>query len=354
MNRSLSLASLLCSIVTIWCGLGAPGRSQTFLQGDLNGDGAVTAADVNLLSGYLQGTQSLSDRQIDAADVDRDGQISQQDLNWLQQSTQVAVAAPNSQVRLQSAYSGQVVDQQTGQPLSNVEVAVPGAGVSVQTDSQGRFQLPDNIPANQILVARLQDYVPFSQTTTGGPQTFQVELERLDQSTTLLLESDVVRLGDNAYSAQSAAAGQFQLQAQGAELNRTFSLARIPTQPPRLRIGSLIGLDTVEAYRAGQTRIPGADMSPMKVILNGSTITTIGLAGDNLIIPLPLQHLRTGQNTLTLQTGQTVHSAANLQVPVNIPLFGGNLRLGVPVGRSGATRLDYDDVQLANVVVELP
>ncbi len=340
--------------------LGLPSQvwAQRFLAGDLDGDGQITDGDLNTLSGYLQGARSLTDQQIEAADIDQDGQITQTDWQLLQQSRQVITTQPNSEVQLDSAYSGRVVDRATGQPLGGVEVAIPEAGVSVVTDRQGRFQLPDQVPSDQILVARLEDYLPYSQTTRQGSQPLEVELERWDQETTLVLESDLVRLGDNAYSPDSAAAGEFRLPAQGRELTRTFDLRQLPFQPPTLRIGSLIGLDTPEAVRAGQSRIPYADMTPMVIQLNGSQVATIALAGDQISVSLPIDRLQIGLNTVTLQTGQTYHDGFNqgqVRIPVNIPVLGGGLRIQVPVGGSqGGGRVDYDDVQLANVVIDLP
>ncbi|MDX2273059.1 MAG: dockerin type I domain-containing protein [Cyanobacteriota bacterium] len=332
--------------------------AQTFLPGDLDGDGRVTTADLTILDDYLRGIRTLSDQQITAADVDRDGRITERDWQQVQQSVQAIAGEPNSQINLNSAYAGQVVDRLTGKPLSNVEVEVPGAGVAVRTDAQGRFQLPESLPDDQILVAKLENYVPYSQTTQQG-QSLQLQLDRLDPTTTLLLQTDVVHLGDDAYSPNSAGADQFRLKTQGTELTRSFSLSRLPTQPPSLRIGSLIGLDTPEAARAGQTRLVESDMTPLAVELNGVQVSTIAVSGNDLRIPLPLNHLRVGLNTVILRTGKTYHPSIaqrGQQVPVSIPLLGGNLRIGIPLESRIPRRdlLDYDDIELANIVIDLP
>ncbi|MFS8863989.1 dockerin, partial [Synechococcus sp. H55.9] len=115
--------------------------------------------------------------------------------------------------------------------------------------------------------------------------------------------------------------------------------------------------------RAGQSRIPGANMSPMRVLLNGVEVEQIQLGGDGLRIPLPLPHLRLGLNTVTLRTGKTLIQPSRVtrgpQVPISIPLFGGSLHISVPVGgdtvvQPGGAWVDYDDVQLANVTIEIP
>jgi hypothetical protein len=366
LGRSLSL--LLLGSLTVGWMVAAPGQAQPFQAGDLDGDGRLTTQDLNLLGAYLRGERGLTDDQIRAADVNQDGRITEADWQLLQQRIQVATDARTGQVQLDSAYSGQVVDRLTGQPLAGVEVAIPGAGISVRTDAQGRFRLPGAVPAEEILVARLENYLPYSQSTgsgqAGGDRPLQLQLERWDPNTTLVLEANVIRLGDNQYSPESAAAGQFLAPAQGVDLTRSFSLQQMPPRPPVLRIGSLIGLDTAEAYRAGQSRIPSADMSPMQVIVNGVEVEQIHLGGDNLRISLPLNHLRLGLNTVTLRTGKTTVIHPNIasrspQVPISIPLLGGSLQISVPVGGSTVSRqgrgwVDYDDVQLANVTIEIP
>jgi hypothetical protein len=164
-----------------------------------------------------------------------------------------------------------------------VEVAIPGAGIAVRTDAQGRFRLPGPLPAEEILVARLENYLPYSQSTGNGEigrdRPWQLPLERWDPNTTLVLEANVIRLGDNRYSPESAAASQFLGPAQAVEMTRSFTLERLPPRPPVLRIGSLIGLDTAAAYRAGQSRIPTADMSPLQVLLNGVEVEQVQLGG---------------------------------------------------------------------------
>ncbi|MEO0853131.1 MAG: dockerin type I domain-containing protein [Cyanobacteria bacterium J06648_11] len=351
MTRCLTVA------VAGWSCSFAIARANPTLVGDINGDRAVTQADADRLDEYLSGEGWLTDAEIEAADVDGDGTISQSDRDLIVRSIQVTAAAPNSRVQLDSAYSGVVIDRATGRPLGNVDVEIPNAGISVRTDSQGRFRLPKDVPANQILTARLENYEPFSQTTQEQQGPLRLELDKLNAQTTLVLESDVVHLGDNAFSPQSANAGDFRLPSQGREMHRSFTLDRIPSRSPVLKIGSLIGLDTREAYRLGQNSIPNSNMSPLEVILNGDRVRAIDVNRDNIAIPLDRDLLRLGTNTVTLRTGKTHHSplSRSSSVPISIPLFGGSLSIGVPVqsSRRGST-VDYDDIELANVVVELP
>ncbi len=338
-------ALVVAAIFSTW---GQPVWAQAV--GDVNSDGRVDDRDLQLLQRYVRGEVGLTDGAISAADINSDGQITQADADQLQLIINAAAPAPGANVLLESAYSGEVIDRLTQRPLANVQVEIPGAGVTVTTDAQGRFQLPD-VPANEILTARVSDYAPYSQTTSSSSAPLRLELERLNPNQTLVLESTVVHLGDDLYSELSAGARDFQLPTQGVELTRTFRLERVPSQPVTLRIGSLIGLDTVDAYRAGQTQIPGADMSPMQISLNGSHIHSHTTAGDNIQISLPTSLLRPGLNTVQIRTGQTRQTQAASNVPVR--LFGGSLTIGVPMG-TGRTFVDYDDIELANVTIDLP
>ncbi|MGK7906504.1 MAG: dockerin type I domain-containing protein [Synechococcus sp.] len=328
--------------------------ASPFLSGDIDGNSEVNDTDLDLLEGYLSGTAILTDAQISAADVNGDGTITQADYSQLSSSIQATSRRLTSDVQLDSAYSGQVIDRTTGKPLANVAVDIPGAGVAVRTDSQGRFQLPENVPSNEILTAKLEDYVPHSQTTSEEGAPLRVELERLDENRTLVLQSDVVHLGDDQYSEQSAGARDFRLRSQGREMVRQFRLEQPPRQPAELVIGSLIGLDTAEAVRAGQSGIATADMSPMEIELNGTRIHSISVAADNIRIPLPVSLLRQGMNTVVIRTGKVSQIISRQGPSIAFPIFGGNFRMRMPRSRSGIPVTDHDDVELANVKVEVP
>ena len=58
--------------------LSKQGKSK-ILRGDLNGDGVVTNADLELLQDYLVDTDSIPEDKQQAADYDGDGKISSHD-----------------------------------------------------------------------------------------------------------------------------------------------------------------------------------------------------------------------------------------------------------------------------------
>ena len=53
------------------------------INGDLNGDGDITAKDLNMLFSYLNGKTEFTAEQIQKADVTGDGQVTAKDLNRL-------------------------------------------------------------------------------------------------------------------------------------------------------------------------------------------------------------------------------------------------------------------------------
>ena len=319
--------------------------------GDINQDGELTQDDVLLLEAYLKGTKLLTDEQIHAADVNGDKKINDRDLQILKASLGGVKKQPGSQVHLDSAYSGQVVDQTTGEPIPNVEIEVPEDGIKVKTDDFGRFSLPKSVGFQRILTARAQNYAPFSVTVAKQEQKFDVRLKQLS-SRLVVLTDQVHHLGDDRFSKEySANATQFRIPAQGSSFKQTFDLQSIPERDPILRIGSLIGVDTPESARAGQSHLPlqatfqGSPEAAFRVYINGTLAQRLLLNGDNLEISLPRWMLRPGTNIIELATAQAYGGAGQA-----IFSFGGIFT----IRQGGTGSLDDDDVEFANVVLELP
>ncbi|UFP92738.1 dockerin type I domain-containing protein [Gloeobacter morelensis] len=344
--------------------------------GDVNGDGRVDAGDIRLIDAYLEGSLLLQDEQIKAADADGDGKITATDREMLDRrlsglavtpapAGRTASAAQNQRtaapdttgasIDLKSADSGVVVDKTTGRPLAGVEVSLPDEGVTVRTDSQGRFQLPKS-SAGKILTAKASNYAPTAMASRGGGG-FQLKLERLSPRLQVV-DDGLVHLGDNSFGPGSANYAEFRQPAQGRSYTKTFALDRLPQRDMILRIGSLIGLDTPESVAAGQSQLPlyGTSSDGLRVYLNGSLIKQIFINGDNIPVTIPRWLLVRGNNELRLEThpvggnrGGAVMSSRG---------FGG--MLGGLFGFGGGMRFpidstpDYDDIEFAHLVLEDP
>ncbi len=322
-------------------------------SGDVNEDGRIDKDDVRLIDNYLNGSLLLQDSQIAAADADRDGKITSTDRDLLQRrlgglavGTPRSAAASQSQIDLRSADSGVVVDKATGKPLAGVEVSLPDEGVTVRTDSEGRFKLPGTTPG-KILSAKASNYAPSSVTTQSG-RGFELQLERLSPRLQVL-DDNLYHLGDNNYDRRSANAGQFQMPASGTSYSRGFMLARAPQNDLILRIGSVIGIDTNQSIAVGQSNLPPSRErqanAGVQILLNGRPIRQLVLNGDNITTPLPLQLLRPGFNEITIKAA-LINRNPNIYDPLGLLGQFSSLADFVP----GAA-LDYDDIEFTHLVV---
>lgn len=319
-------------------------------SGDVNNDGRVDSQDVQIIEDYLNGDTALEDNQIRAADADNDGRITARDKDLLQRRLgNLAVKssprsnARDSQVDLNSANSGVVVDKETGKPLAGVEVSLPDEGITVRTDAQGRFQLP-RVSAGKILTAKASQYAPAAVTNQQG-KNYELQLEKLSPRLQVI-DDELHHLGDGNYSPSSANASDFRLRNQGYRYERTFALNKLPEGDMFLRIGSLIGLDAD----------PSGQKDGLKIILNGQLIHQIHLNNDNILVSLPRWLLRSGTNQLAIETPQRTLGGG-----MGFGDSGGGILsllrgLGVgPIGMNASDGLvDYDDIEFAHLVLEDP
>ncbi len=349
-------------------------------SGDVNNDGRVDSQDVQMIDDYLNGDATLQDDQIRAADADGDGRITARDKDLLQRRLgNVAVKsaprsnASNSQIDLNSANSGVVVDKATGKPLAGVEVSIPDEGITVRTDSQGRFQLPRST-AGKILTAKASQYAPAAVANQQG-KNFELQLDRLS-SRLQVIDDELHHLGDGNYGVGSANASDFRLRNQGYRYERGFTLAKLPQGDMILRIGSLIGLDTPQSVQAGQSNLQqflGTQQEGLKIFLNGQLINQIYLNGDNIPVPLPRWLLRVGNNQLAIEThyfkgiggggfsisgGRSGFSIGgrngfSMGGGLNdiLRMFGDQGSFGM---NSNPNTVDYDDIEFAHLVLENP
>ncbi|AGY57640.1 dockerin type I domain-containing protein [Gloeobacter kilaueensis] len=346
------VALVLCLLL----GLAVPVLAQS---GDVNGDGRIDERDIQLIDAYLNGTQLLQDAQIVAADADRDGKITATDRDLLQRrilGLQARSGPKNSQVDLTSADAGVVVDKATGAPLAGVEVALPDEGISVRTDSQGRFRLPGSTSGKQILTARATNYAP-SSVTTQNRRGFQLELERLNPRLAVL-DDDLHHLGDDNYDRRSSGAREFRLPAEGTRYVKSFVLARLPQSDLQLRIGSIIGIDTEDAIAAGQSNLPPssrrqAGSGGVRVSLNGQMLRELVLNGDNLTVTLPRTLLRPGTNQIALEAARLDRGAVVFN-PSPDSLFGKLSSAELQDLGLGSGALDYDDIEFTHLVIVDP
>ena len=94
-----------------------------------------------------------------------------------------------------------------------------------------------------------------------------------------------------------------------------------------LNIGSIIGIDTIEAQKMGQSHVLTAYSSPPEIFFNGNKISEIKINGDNQRIKIPFGLIKQNQNNnLTIKTGKNLYKTSSI---------------------------DFDDIEFANILFEI-
>jgi hypothetical protein len=220
-----------------------------------------------------------------------------------------------------------VVDAQTHSPIVDAQISLPQKGYRTKTDEKGAFTLNATINDETILSVQKEGYRPYSITIdkeiASHPMVLGIQKSELMD---VVIDSDMLHLGDNTFSSDSANAKDFKLQAIGPTYTKQFKMTTNTLNYTNyLVIGSIIGIDTEMARRMKQNTITNSYSSPPEVYFNGKKIAEIKLNGDNQKIKLPKAIIRPDDvNEITIQTGVNLFQKA---------------------------RVDYDDIELMNLSI---
>ncbi len=221
-----------------------------------------------------------------------------------------------------------VVDANTNAPIANAQISLPKQNYSTKSDSNGNFNLNADFKGNTIMSVEKEGYKPFSLTIdehiAAKPMILGIQKSTGKE---VVIESAMLHLGDNNFSAGSANSGEFKLKALGPFFTKTFKMsANTLSLTNFLVIGSIIGIDTAMARSMGQNSVRNSFSSPPEVYFNGTKIAEIQLNGDNQKIKLPNNLIRANQvNEVTIQTGKNLTQRAYV---------------------------DYDDIELLNLSIQ--
>ncbi len=224
-------------------------------------------------------------------------------------------------------YRNKIVDSKTQKTISNAKITIPEMHYTTYSDKDGSFKLNADITGQTVLFVEKEGYKVFSLTVDNSVIKGPLKLG-IEQSSPfdLQITGGVVHLGDNMFSNNSANSSEFRLSADGHYLSRKFKKPVCAQgQNVVLKIGTIIGLDTKKAKEMGQNRIAKVYSSPMEVFVNGHRIGIIELNGDNHEVLIPKSLLKES-NELLIKTGRNLFQTEYI---------------------------DYDDVELANVRVEV-
>ena len=225
--------------------------------------------------------------------------------------------------------SNQIIDAQTKQGVEFAKVTIPQKNFRAYTDANGNFELPKiQITQPTILNVEKSGYRPFSLTinnNTSLSNPMKIEIAK-SEPMDIGIEDDILHLGDNSYSKNSANASDFRLKSIGPYYSKDFPMTNEAKHRTNyIIIGSIVGLDTKLAKSMGQNRIKTAYSSPTDVFFNGNLIGQLKINGDGQRIKIPQNLIKTGtKNQITIRTGQN--------------LMPGN-------------DIDYDDIEIMNISI---
>ena len=173
-----------------------------------------------------------------------------------------------------------------------------------------------------------EGYRPFSitidKTTINRPIILGIQKSGTFD---VVIDDDMIHLGHDTYSKESANSGEFQLKYRVPSYTKRFKMTSNTLNFNNyLIIGSIIGIDTELAKRMKQNSITASYSSPPEVFFNGRKVAEIQLNGDNQKIKLPRALIRPDDvNEITIQTG---------------------------VNQFQKARVDYDDIELMNLTIQ--
>ncbi len=225
--------------------------------------------------------------------------------------------------------SNRVIDAQTKQGVEFAQITIPQKNFRAYTDANGNFELPRiQITQPTILSVEKSGYRPFSLTINNNSSLsnpMKIEIAK-SEAMDIGIEDEILHLGDNSYSKNSANASDFRLRSIGPYYSKDFNMSSNARRSTNyLVIGSIVGLDTKLAKSLGQNRIRNAYSSPAEVYFNGNLIGELKVNGDGQRIKIPQNLIKSdSKNQLTIKTGQ-------------------NLMPG--------DKIDYDDIEIMNLSI---
>ncbi|MCM1338262.1 MAG: carboxypeptidase-like regulatory domain-containing protein [Muribaculaceae bacterium] len=226
--------------------------------------------------------------------------------------------------------SNRVIDAQTNQGVEFAKVSIPQKKYNTYTDANGNFTLPTiKIDVPTILNVEKEGYRPFSVTINSGEnlsdEPMKITIAK-STPTDISLDTEILHLGDNNFSRQSANASDFKLKSIGPYYSKDFIMTDNAKRSTNyLVIGSIVGLDTKLAKSMGQNRIRTAYSSPAEIYFNGRIIGQLQVNGDGQRIKIPNGLIHANErNQITIKTGQNLMPSDHI---------------------------DYDDIEIMNLSI---
>ena len=226
--------------------------------------------------------------------------------------------------------SNQIVDSNSKQPVEFAKISIPQKKFFTYSDANGNFELPQ-IKISQPLIVNIEKegYRPFSITinnNSGLQSPMKIEIAK-SEAFDIALDTEILHLGDNSFSNNSANASDFRTKSIGPSYSKDFIMTQNAKKSTNyLVIGSIVGIDTMLAKKMGQNKIKSqAYSTPTEIYFNGNKIGEIKINGDGQRIKIPSNLIKAdAKNQITIRTGENV----------------------MPVGH-----IDYDDIEIMNISI---
>ena len=252
-------------------------------------------------------------------------------LGILLTSTNLAAATTftGSVTKVGQQESNQIIDAQTKQGVEFAKITIPQKKFRTYSDANGNFEIEHvQITNPTILNIEKEGYRPFSITINNNESLnnpMKIEIAK-SEATDISLDTQILHLGDDTFSKNSANASDFRLKSIGPYYSKDFIMTENAKRSTNyLVIGSIVGLDTKLAKSMGQNRIQYAYSSPAEIYFNGKLIGELKINGDGQRVKIPNQLILAEQaNQITIKTGQNLMPSDHL---------------------------DYDDIEIMNLSI---
>ncbi len=235
----------------------------------------------------------------------------------------------NGEIKKDAKYNtNRIYDSVTNVPIEGVIIKIPSKNYYTKSAKDGSFKLQTQINSPTIMALEKNGYKPFSMTIDKDVKnSFNIGIEKTTPKD-IIVETDMVHIGDDSYSQRSANANDFTLRSAGPFYTKDFNIKNINRDENLyVVIGSIIGIDTIEAQRLGQSGVLTAYASPPSLYFNGNKISDIKINGDNQKIKIPTELVKQNQpNNITLKTGHNLYKISTV---------------------------DYDDIEFTNLLCEI-
>lgn len=212
----------------------------------------------------------------------------------------------NGGVEKQSIFKMNTVsDKASGNAIENARISIPSSDFVTHSDENGKFEMPQNISPPYVLSVKKGGYEPFSLTVKSiGKVPLNITISK-NSANKITISEDSFHLGDNSFSSSSANAADFKMKSIGIFYQKDFFIKKLKSgEDVNLVIGSIMGIDTKEAKRLGQTNVINAYSSPIKIFFNSKEISNIKINGDNQKIPIPKSVIKqNAENTVKIFSG---------------------------------------------------